>query len=110
MNMRDWQRLRRVDKHAVAPLQTIIPVARSRVICQQWPSDDDQRRQGAQYYISVIPKASWGHLAEWLYQSEENRAVEVFKVQLPKPKGNQCDCVACVSAVCSDSVPSVNLL
>ena len=97
MEMRDWARIR---------YNTIVPDAIAAAIRRQYQSDYDQRRQGAQYYINIHPDASWGDLAGKLYHCEETIAMEAFKAQLPKPKGNQCDCVECVSAVCSDSVQS----
>ena len=97
MNMRDWAGIGHI---------IIVPDARAEVIRHQYPSDDDQRRQGAQYYITVHPWASWEDLAGRLYWYEEHRALKTLKDVLPKPKGNQCDCVECVGAVCSDSVHS----
>ena len=97
MNMSDWTGIGYI---------TIVSRARADVIRHQYPSDDDQRKQGAQYYITVYPWASWEDLAWRLYQCEEHRVLNTFKDVLPKAKGNQCDCVECVGAVCSDSVHS----
>ena len=93
MKMSDWARI------GSNPFYTIVPDARAEVIRRQYPSHDDQRRQGAQYYINVDPDASWEDLARMLYECEENRAKEAFKAELPKSKGNQCDCVVCGCSV-----------
>ena len=98
MNMSDWVKM-------INYINTV-PDARIEVIHHLYPSGDDQRRQGAQYYITVHPSATWEHLAQELYQFQQYRALKTFKDVLPKPKGNQCDCVECVGAVCSDSVHS----
>ena len=105
MNMRDWKEMA-IYYSSGSTHHIIVPDARAKVICHQYQSDSDQRRQGASYYVNVIPWASWEHLAEDLYEFGENSAIKVFKAQLPKPKGNRCDCVECVGAVCSDSVHS----
>ena len=102
MNIRDWAEIGNFTIH----YSTIVPHYRAEVIRRQYPSGDDQKRQGAQYYITVYPLASWEDLAGMLYECEEHRAIKTFKDVLPKPKGNQCDCVECVGAVCSDSVHS----
>ena len=106
MNMKDWKEMAIHHSSSSRTYRTIVPNARAEVICHQYRSDSDQRRQGASYYVNVTPRASWEHLAEGLYRFAENSAIKVFKAQLPKPKGNQCDCVECVGAVCSDSVHS----
>ena len=84
----------------------LVPERRADVIRRQHPSTNDQKKEAATYYVTCPPFASWDHLARGLYQAGEKRAGEIFKAQLPKPKGNQCDCVECVGAVCSDSVHS----
>ena len=101
MKMRDWA------KQKIGLINfMVVPDARARLIHHQYQSDNDQRRQAAAYFVNVYPSASWEQLAGWIYQEEEKEAAEVFKAHLPKPKGNQCDCVECVGAVCSDSVHS----
>ena len=77
---------------------------RADIIRRQHPSTNDQKKEAATYYVTCPLFACWDHLARGLYQAGEKRAGEVFKAQLPKPKGNQCDCIECVGAVCSDSV------
>ena len=84
----------------------LVPKKRADIIRQQHPSTNDQKKEAATYYVTCSPFASWGDLAGSLYLAGEKRAGEAFKAQLPKPKGNQCDCVECVGAVCSDSVHS----
>ena len=84
----------------------LVPEKRADIIRRQHPSTNDQKKEAATYYMTCNPFASWGHLAGGLYQAGEKRAGEVFKAQLPKAKGNQCNCVECVGAVCSDSVHS----
>ena len=98
--MSDW---------AILVFVTHLPPARAQVILHRHQADHEQRRQGAVYYVNVNPTSSWGDLAGELYRYKDNRAMEVFKAQLPKAKGNQCDCVECVGAVCSGSVYSVLL-
>ena len=66
----------------------------------------EDKEHTAQYYISVHADASWEHLADKLYWYEKHRAIKTYKAVLPKPKGNQCDCVECVGVVCSDCVHS----
>ena len=102
MSMTDWAEISTPDRLTYI----LVPGARARVIHHQYQSEHDQRRQGASYYVNVFPWASWGDLAGKLYQWGENRALKTLKDVLPKPKGNQCDCVECVGAVCSDSVHS----
>ena len=68
-----------------------VPLSRSDIIRRQHTSIVDQKKEAATYYVTCSPDASWGNLAWYLYQTEEKRAVEAFKSQLPKPKGNQCD-------------------
>jgi len=85
---------------------TLVPGRRADIIRRQHPSTNDQKKEAATYYVTCLPFASWGDLASRVYRAGEKRAGEVFKAQLPKPKGNQCDCVECVGAVCSDSVHS----
>ena len=101
MNMRDW--LPKYSSYA-----TFVPDARFEVICYQYPSSQDQKRQTTIYYVNVHPRASWDHLAWKLYQFQQNRIIEIFKAQLPKPKGNQCDCTDSVGVLCIviDSVHS----
>ena len=84
----------------------LVSESRADIIRRQYPSTDDQKKEAATYYVTCYPWANWGCLAEHLYQAEEKRAIEIFKRQIPKPKGNWCDCVECVGAVCSDSVHS----
>ena len=84
----------------------LVPERRADIIRRQHPSTNGQKKEAATYYVTCYPNASWGHLARALYLAEEKKAIVVFKAQLPKPKGNQCDCVECVGAVCSDSVHS----
>ena len=103
MNMRDWAR---IGTPGGTAWTFIVPDARARVIRHQYKSDGDQRRQGANYFVNVTPWASWEDLAWCLYRCEEHRALKTYKDVLPKPKGNQFDCVECVGAVCSDSVHS----
>ena len=104
--MRKWTEVTIRESSGYTMNTIIVFDARAAVIRRHYPSHDDQRRQGAQYYVNVVPEASWGHLARILYWNKENTAMEAFKALLPKPKGNQCDCVECVGAVCSDSVHS----
>ena len=103
MNVKDWTKLQPPDFIKVTP---VVPDARAGMIRHQHRSEHDQRRQGASYYVNVTPRASWGDLAKRLYECEENSAIQSFKACLPKQKGNQCDCIECVGAVCSDSVHS----
>ena len=105
MNMWDWKEVS-ILYYSGTLCHTIVPDARAEVICHQYQSDSDQRSQGTSYYVNVNPTASWEDLAGMLYQYEEYRAIKTFKDVLPKAKGNQCDCVECVGAVCSDSVHS----
>ena len=102
MKMRSWTIAHITD----SSWYTLVPDARARLIRHQYQSDDDQRRQAAVYCINVSVWANWELLAMSLYVLGEKESTEVFKAQLPKPKGNQCDCVECVGAVCSDSVHS----
>lgn len=92
----DWTRLK--DQYHVV-YTSIVPDARADVIRHKYQSDHDQRRQGAIYYVNVYPMASLGELAGELYKCEENKAIEAFKAQLPKAKGNSCNCVDCVDVV-----------
>ena len=71
----------------------IVSGSRADIIRRQYPSPNDQKKEAATYYVICDPDASWGKLAEDLYQAGEKRAIEIFKRQLPKPRGNQCDCV-----------------
>jgi len=82
----------------------LVPERRANIIRRQHPSTNDQKKEAATYYVTCSPFASWGDLAGSLYLAGEKRAREVFKAQLPKPKGNQYDCVECLGAMCSDSV------
>ena len=84
----------------------LVPERRADIIRRQHPSTNDQKKEAATYYVTCYPDASWGDLAWRLYQTGEKKAIVVFKAQLPKSKGNQCDSVECVGAVCSDSVHS----
>ena len=84
----------------------IAPERRADIIRRQHPSTNAQKKEAATYYMTCPPYASWSHLAAGLYRAGEKRAGEVFKAQLPKSKGNQCGCVECVGAMCSDSVHS----
>ena len=96
--MSDWAKL---EPPSVTVLTPHVPDDRARVICQQYQSEHDQRRQGAIYYVNVYPWASWEDLATALYQCEEHTAIQVFKALLPKPKCNQG--VECVGAVCNEA-------
>ena len=74
---------------------TIVPPSRAYII-RKTQAQQEQMRKAAEYYVNIHPDASWGHLARMIYRTEEERAINVFKAQLPIPKGNQCDCVLSV--------------
>ena len=82
---------------------TFIPEARVAVISK---SQSAEEHKAAAYFVQVHRDASWELLGRWVYEYEEEETIKAFKAQLPKPKGNQCDCAECVGAVCSDSVHS----
>ena len=82
MDMRDWT-------GNTFFLISLVPYARAKLICHHYPSEDDQRKQAAAYYVNVHLNASWEDLARWLYEYEEDKAIEAFKARLPKPIGNQ---------------------
>ena len=73
----------------------IVPPSRADII-RKTQTQQEQKRKAAEYYVTINPDASWGHLAGMIYLAEEEKAINVFKAQLPIPKGNQCDCVLSV--------------
>ena len=73
----------------------IVPASRADII-RKTQTQQEQKRQAAEYYVNINPDASWGYLARMIYWQDEERAINVFKAQLPIPKGNQCDCVLSV--------------
>ena len=80
----------------------IVPASRADIIRRKHPYLN-QKKKAAEYYVNIHPFSSWHNLARFLYRAEEERAINVFKAQLPIPKGNQCDlCAESVGAVCSD--------
>ena len=73
----------------------IVPSSRADII-RKTQAQQEQKRKAAEYYVNINPEASWDDLAEIIYLADEERAINVFKAQLPIPKGNQCDCVLSV--------------
>ena len=67
----------------------LVSESRADIIRRQYPSTDDQKKEVAIYYVTCDPWASWGDLAKHLYLAGEERAMQVFKALLPKPKGNR---------------------
>ena len=66
----------------------IVPSARAEIIRQQNASKDQQCSLASYYYVNIYPSASWHHLADIHYVTEQSKAaVDALRVQLPKPKG-----------------------
>lgn len=84
VSMTDWA----VLKNHVGRCD-VIPDSRAENIRSQYPSDNDQRKQAAIYYVNVDPAASWESLARFLYMYQEVAALKAFKEYLPKIIGNQ---------------------
>ena len=73
----------------------IVPSSRADII-RKTQAQQEQKRKATEYYVNINPFSSWCHLAKVLYMAYEEKAINVFKAQLPIPKGNQCDCVLSV--------------
>ena len=54
---------------------------------QSYSSEDERRIAGLDYYLKIVPGASWGKIAGVLWFLAENRALEKVRQHLPQKIG-----------------------
>lgn len=67
----------------------LVSASRSDILRDECSSSKlEEKKKAAEYYVLVFPFANLGHLARCLYRAGEEEAIQAFKREFPKTKGN----------------------